>query len=96
MTALLQAMAPALIQSGWSMRIAEERSRPVALVTRPDPSATVRARIGRNLNTCHVWAEDGEVVARIERGERVGPGLPIRDRLAARGQDPDGWWDRQT
>jgi hypothetical protein len=93
-TALLQAMAPALIQSGWSMRISSNRQAAA------DPSGDIQAerldRAGRNLNTCHVWAEDGDLVQRIRAGERIGPGLPIQVRLRERGEDPDAWWDRQT
>jgi hypothetical protein len=93
-TALLQAMAPALIQSGWSMRISANRQAAA------EPSTDIQTarldRAGRNLNTCHVWAEDGDLIQRVRRGDRIGPGLPIQVRLRERGEDPDAWWDRQT
>jgi Protein of unknown function (DUF2889) len=101
-TALLQAMGPALIQSGWSMRISESRrAHREALPgedANPDGGDDERVRIdrvGRNVNTCHVWAEDGDLLRRVAAGERVGPGLPIQQRLRERGEDPDTWWDRQ-
>jgi hypothetical protein len=87
-TALLQAMAPAVVQSTWSMRVLNRRdgvdgeSTPIA-----DPRAAARAAVLPNLDTCHVWAADGELVARVERGEVVTPGIPVRDRLAALGVD---------
>jgi hypothetical protein len=43
-----------------------------------------------------VWAEDGDLIQRVQRGDRIGPGLPIQVRLRERGEDPDAWWDRQT
>jgi Protein of unknown function (DUF2889) len=86
-TALLQAMAPAVVQSTWSMRILNQRDGVGA-----GPS---RGRFQeRNRNTCHVWASDGDLMAAVARGETVGPGIPIRRRLAARGQDPQEWWER--
>jgi hypothetical protein len=97
-TALLQAMAPALIQSGWSMRIADGRARAAAGIPpdSSDPEAVREDRLGRNLNTCHVWAEDGDLMGRLRAGERIGPGLSIQQRLRDRGHDADAWWNRQT
>ena len=60
----------------------------------PTPLARID-RAGRNVNTCHVWAEDGDLLRRVAAGERVGPGLSIQERLRERGEDPDTWWDRQ-
>jgi hypothetical protein len=96
-TALLQAMAPAVIQSGWSMRLS--RSRDSVDVDSPaapaGPDAVREDRLGRNLNTCHVWAEDGDLLRRLRAGERIGPGISIQARLRERGEDADAWWDRQ-
>jgi len=96
-TALLQAMAPAVIQSGWSMRLS--RSRDSVGVDQPaapaGPDAVREDRLGRNLNTCHVWAEDGDLLRRLRAGERIGPGISIQARLRERGEDADAWWDRQ-
>jgi hypothetical protein len=95
-TALLQAMAPALVQSMWSMRIANQRAG-----VAPSPTEGVGAHAGflaaqaRNVDTCHVWAADGELVALVEQGGVWGPGIPVRERLEARGIDPVEWWERR-
>jgi hypothetical protein len=84
-TALLQAMAPAVVQSTWSMGILNEREttagsgRPPAGSRRQPPPA----------DSCHVWATGGELVTLVERGETLRPMLPVRDRLAALGRDPE-------
>ena len=91
-TALLQAMGPALIQSAWSMGIrggrATEGFGGVA------PGSTPDERIGLNLNTCHVWAEDAELVQRVRAGDRLGPTIPIATRLRELGRDPASWGQR--
>ena len=65
-TALLQAMAPVAIQSMWSFRrgqmSAEERD---AAFDSPEGRESTLAA---NLNSCHVWAEDGEHVAALRGG----------------------------
>jgi hypothetical protein len=85
-TALLQAMAPAVVQSTWSMRVLGRREGTQSVAdTRVDTL---------NLNTCHVWAEDGELVTRVRQGEHFGPGIPVRDRLVKLGRDPAEWFER--
>jgi DUF2889 family protein len=87
-TALLQAMAPVAVQCTWSMDAVETSTRagpedgPVAL-EKP------RARWSSNLNTCHVWAEDGEVVRTIEAGGDFETPIPIVGRAAQLGLEPD-------
>src|SRR3954471_11516728 len=84
-TALLQAMAPAVVQSTWSMGILNEREttagegRPPGGSRRQPPPA----------DSCHVWATGGELVTLVERGETLRPMLPVRDRLVALGRDPE-------
>lgn len=95
-TALLQAMAPALVQSMWSMRIANERDGDGP--TSGDGAASDGGFLGaqrRNVDTCHVWAADGELVALVEQGGISGPGIPVRERLETRGIDPVEWWKRR-
>jgi hypothetical protein len=90
-TALLQAMAPAVVQSTWSMRILSMRESgmpwppPRPQISGREGSEAARAAIGPNLDTCHVWAADGELVARVEGGEVVPQVIPVRVRLEARG-----------
>lgn len=88
--ALLQAMAPAIVQSTWSVTVRDAWRRGDH-PGRPDPEER-RRRIEANTNTCHVWAEDGEHVAALRRGERPGsPPLPVRERLRRLGRDDARW-----
>lgn len=90
-TALLQAMAPVAIQSMWSMR---------ALVTREgggvggldfSTSESRERAMMMNLNTCHIWAEDGEQVAAIRAGGPMEVPVWIVKRYAELGRDPSTW-----
>ena len=95
-TALLQAMAPVAIQSIWSMRAAlEGEGTPVAppLPTNPTDEQ-IRERFAHNLNSCHVWAEGGDTIAAIKRGEELEPPLWIHDRFERLGLDIDDWRER--
>jgi Protein of unknown function (DUF2889) len=84
-TALLQAMAPVALQCFWSMRLAR-----AAIEGRPDPMLDPRRhqddqtwRI--NINTCHVWAEDGKAVAdRIAGAPEPAP-VFLRSRMRTLG-----------
>ncbi|NNE72338.1 MAG: DUF2889 domain-containing protein [Acidimicrobiales bacterium] len=88
-TALLQAMAPAVLQSLWSMDLKRRRDRPDAPPPVDDPD--LAARFAHNVNTCHIWAEDGEHVATLGRGEFPPPPLQIRRRLADLGRSEEEW-----
>jgi hypothetical protein len=85
-TALLQAMAPAVVQSTWSMGILNQREAtasddqevPVATRRQPPPA-----------DSCHVWAADGDLVRMVQRGETLRPMLTVRDRLVDLGRDPE-------
>jgi hypothetical protein len=84
-TALLQAMAPVAVQCFWSMHAATAReagTHPLADRRRDDSWR-------RNVNTCHVYDEDGPLVAAFERG--ASPEIPIflSRRMEQLGIDPD-------
>ena len=89
--ALIQAMAPAIVQSTWSIRIEDQRK---AGQRRSELSVEERERrVRSNLNTCHVWDESGERVAKYLSGELDGETmLPIEKRLAELGRDDDPAW----
>jgi hypothetical protein len=55
-----------------------------------------RERMRFNLNTCHVWAEDGPMFSLIDQGED--PPRPIWSvvGLGGRGRDPEEWRSRQA
>jgi Protein of unknown function (DUF2889) len=84
-TALLQAMGPAVVQSVWSMGILNQR----AATTDGDAASAGEHRRPPPADSCHVWATDGELVDKVRRGETLRPMLTVRDRLVALGRDPD-------
>lgn len=88
--ALLQAMAPAVMQSTWSVSIRRSRAanQPLGVRDRADRER----RIAANLNTCHIWSENGDHVAALHRGDRSSSlPLPVRERLRALGHDEQQW-----
>ena len=88
--ALLQAMAPAVVQAMWSVSIRNGRQSEGSATA--SSSKARENRIAGTLNTCHIWAEDGEHVAAVRRGDRTDyPPLPVRDRLRALGRDERNW-----
>jgi hypothetical protein len=89
--ALLQAMAPVAIQSTWSMRAAETGSVAVA-IEGTDRASGLREAMRFNLNTCHIWDEDGDMVARVLDGEEIPPPVWALERLAELGRDPEDWY----
>ncbi|MEZ4334156.1 MAG: DUF2889 domain-containing protein [Myxococcota bacterium] len=88
--ALLQALAPAVVQSVWSLSVRQSRLRGER---RSEPDAEERERrIAGNRNTCHVWSEDGDHVAKIRRGDMSEfPPIPVRQRLRSLGRDERDW-----
>jgi hypothetical protein len=95
-TALLQAMAPVAVQCFWSMEAADATTQAEPDAKGDDADdADDRARDRRrgrwstNLNTCHVWAEDGELVTSIEAGGDFGIPIFIAKRVAELGLETD-------
>jgi hypothetical protein len=88
-TALLQAMAPVAIQSIWSLNMGRRRDE--GGETPFDTDAAREAALMANINTCHVWAEDGEHVAGLRAGEPMDVPLWISRRLDQLGRDPASW-----
>ena len=92
-TALLQAMAPVAIQCMWSMRASKAR-RAQAGTGEPMTAEQQRMMWQMNLNTCHVWAEDGEWVGRLEAGEEMQAPVFAEERLVSLGLKPEDWRKR--
>jgi Protein of unknown function (DUF2889) len=92
-TALLLAMAPVSVQTIFSGRYYDMRE------AKPEDVKTV-ASVGRqnlaklNANTCHVWAEGGEVLSGAREGAPVSAPIPVQLRCKALGIDPDTWVKR--
>jgi Protein of unknown function (DUF2889) len=96
-TALLQAMAPVAVQSTWPMKMAERRAEAaaegfdVANEIRPPPSVAERIHGAlTNLNTCHVFAEDGERVQLLRSGVLQPMPLTVRRRYEELGIPIEG------
>ena len=85
--ALLQAMAPAVIQARWSTVAKDARAKDPD--SEPLDNLSRKKQIAANVNTCHVWAEDSEYVAGVLDGSQdTPPVIPIRERLLKLGRDP--------
>ena len=87
-TALLQAMAPAIVQATWSMAVLQRRESGLP------PGAVDKNRENMqksNINTCHVWAEDGEHIQEFKDGRMPSPPLQVTERLIELGRKPEEW-----
>ncbi len=86
-TALLQAMAPVAVQSRNGLRAANAiiDGRPHPLVEDSETS-----RFTHLSNTCHVWAEDGDLMSEVKVGGMRRPMLTVRRRLEELGMDWQG------
>jgi len=89
-TALLQAMAPVAVQCFWSMQVAKARETGTS-VRAPVDTAERRRMLAMNLNSCHVWAEDGPQMVAIREGRGGQPPMQITRRLRELGRNPGEW-----
>ncbi len=96
-TALLQALAPAVVQSTYSMQILASRAAgrskgyPPSLPANGMSPEQRRRMFAFNINACHVWDEAGGLVASLDRGDAPDTPVFIRQRFAQRGIDPATW-----
>jgi len=87
--ALLQALAPAVVQATWSLVLVQQR----AMAASGETADELRAeKFAANVDTCHIWADDGPHVAALRAGETPGPPLPVRERLVELGRTDRGRW----
>ncbi len=94
-TALLQAMAPIAIQCMWSMRASDAKQSGGAATDEAARSPMKRSDMWKmNLNTCHVWAEDSDVVARYAAGGTFEPPVFAQERMVKLGITPEDWAKR--
>ncbi|MFN8024058.1 MAG: DUF2889 domain-containing protein [Acidimicrobiales bacterium] len=87
-TALLQAMAPVAIQSMWSFRVRQAREQGQDAFSGEESR---RRALMMNLNTCHIWAEDGEQVRAVMNDEPMEVPVWIVKRFEKLGLDPSTW-----
>jgi len=90
-TALLQAMAPVAMQCMWSMQASLARRSVIPAMPGEMDQSSRDMLWRRNLNTCHVWAEDTDLVRRIKEGAAMGTPLFAEERMVKLGRNPDDW-----
>ena len=98
-TTLIQAMAPVALQCIWSLRASEfgadaatESGATDAGGTPTGPTPDQQKDMWRvNLNTCHVWAEDGDCVQQLQAGAAVELPIWAEERMVELGIKPDQW-----
>jgi hypothetical protein len=85
-------MAPVAIQSTWSMRMGSSEG-----TSRQDRAAMSKEQRRRsyamNLNTCHMWDENGTMVNEIDQGLPMEVPLWISKRYKELGME-DAEWDK--
>lgn len=86
-TALIQAMAPVVVQSIWSLHMSNRTDDLGPGGDNRDPESMLLT----NLNTCHLWAEDGDKVARVRAGDQGTVPVWIDKRYRELGRDPQEW-----
>ncbi len=90
--ALLNAMAPVAMQARWSFFHAVSNDAMSIMTADPEKrQESMRAGHEANRDTCHVWASDGPMFAKINAGESIGVPVWAKHRLAERGIPPEEW-----
>jgi hypothetical protein len=95
-TALLLAMGPVATQCSWSMYAEQARRDGKSLMaSRAEMSPEQRElSVLTNLNTCHVWSEDGAMMVAARDGRPMEMMLQIRKRFEALGVPEEEWASR--
>lgn len=88
-TALLLAMGPVVTQSLWSLRVVTKREHGLEPFEQEDGDRE-KSLLG-NLNTCHIWAEEGDLVADVRAGKAHDVPVWIERRFAELGRDVSEW-----
>ena len=89
--ALLAAMAPVAIQTGWSMRVSSVVDTDDSSKSPEDFQEQRVKQFASTINTCHIWDEHGEMVSKVRRGEEIEMPLPVVRRLRDLGRDETDW-----
>jgi hypothetical protein len=88
-------MAPVAIQCMWSMQASQARRAGKSGSPGKGPTPEQRENAWQfNLNTCHVWAEDGEQVQHLRAGGDFEPPIWATERMVELGLKPDAWRQR--
>ena len=89
--ALLAAMAPVAIQTGWSMRVSSVVDINDSSKSPEDFQEQRIKQFASTINTCHIWDEHGEMVSKVRRGEEIEMPLPVVRRLRDLGRNETDW-----
>ena len=89
--ALLAAMAPVAIQTGWSMRVGTAMTGEDSAQSAQDLQEQRVKQFASTINTCHIWDENGAMVAKVRAGEEIEMPLPVVRRLRDLGRDETDW-----
>ena len=89
--ALLAAMAPVAIQTGWSMRVSSVVDIDNSSKSPEDFQEQRIKQFASTINTCHIWDEHGEMVSKVRRGEEIEMPLPVVRRLRDLGRNETDW-----
>jgi hypothetical protein len=89
--ALLAAMAPVAIQTGWSMRVSSIGEIDDSSKSPEDFQEQRIKQFASTINTCHIWDENGAMIAKVRAGEEIEMPLPVVRRLRDLGRDETDW-----
>ena len=89
--ALLAAMAPVAIQTGWSMRVSSAGEIDDSSKSPEDFQEQRIKQFASTINTCHIWDENGAMIAKVRAGEEIEMPLPVVRRLRDLGRDESDW-----
>ena len=89
--ALLAAMAPVAIQTGWSMRVSSVVDTDDSAKSPEEFQEQRVKQFASTINTCHIWDEHGEMVSKVRRGEEIEMPLPVVRRLRDLGRNETDW-----
>jgi hypothetical protein len=89
--ALLAAMAPVAIQTGWSMRVSSIGEIDDSSKSPEDFQEQRVKQFASTINTCHIWDENGAMIAKVRTGEEIEMPLPVVRRLRDLGRDETDW-----
>lgn len=89
-SALINAMAPVVIQTAWAMRMVAVRDNPSLVAEGLTVEQRLEALRG-NVDTCHMWANDGELMDQVRAGQDIEIPLSVQVRLRDLGRSIDEW-----
>jgi hypothetical protein len=84
-------MAPVAIQTGWSMRVSSVGEIDDSSKSPEDFQEQRVKQFASTINTCHIWDENGAMIAKVRAGEEIEMPLPVVRRLRDLGRDETDW-----